>query len=989
MKQLLTLISLFFIISVNSQTITYTIKQGDTLYSIAKDNNVSINKIFNANENLGFSPDQIFAGNKIFLPQKKTNIYDAICHSRIGLIQLNLYKSTKKIIDECINKLSPYVDKDNFDPKDLSYEEILYLVNKILYEYDYSIAKKEIDLLLDSAKHGNLTSARSLARLGVDYFFENIKNLDAQNIVNNDLPFNERKQSCNNFLFEKPYEKYDLLISFYLRCSDMLFENADNNFIKFDNALIDLILSSGSQIIKMWDLYAITSISYRKINSSDAKSAYEVTNKFIKLKCPDCNDSIDLFNKYVDAQDSSEYSQDLNNGLYYLVLNNTSSGYEIKGITPESIIEDREPIIKRLKKRKNQDKENRYDYQSTYADYLSDTALKLMNWQECNLASNYLDLAIQEYQSDGFDNSFGDYFIEPLYLSICFSNKISLSDSSSKYSDMKDLLKAAKKYLDISLVAKDELNINNPIKIALLNIQEIIYEIQKETLRDDESNKMIYLSKEYSDKLINISSTLKETEIYDFSGDIENFELISSLYLALYTDLDKKGWTEMEALIDPVSLFQMKNKFSINSRLTNLKAENTNLNLKNQQRKLVENNKKIKNLSDQVEYKELLKIYKENSNLIEEIFSLNKNLEKLSIGNIDSIKSIQATLNENEYAYLYIPSTFSSRILLISNKDYKYWNRIAYVLLKPVIDEFKDSINPNEDYDFELAKFLGDSLFPMIDKNENFINKGSTIYIYTDNLIGLPPGILLQSYDDSPNISEYERILSANWFIKDYNFTTKLNYSSYEENSIDAKPFLGIGNSTSYNWVGLPNLKEVNAEITNLALTSFATKDNILLNKQATKEIFLKKLEDNYERVVISTHSVPPNWQGLIEEPALVFNSNVGDYFLTPTEIINKNFKSEMVVLSSCNASIEGFDDLYKSFLIAGSKSVVHSNWNLESRYAKEFTTSFFKELWLGNKSKHEVIRDVSLSFINNYSNQAYSHPAYWGNFSIVYSSLN
>lgn len=499
---------------------------------------------------------------------------------------------------------------------------------------------------------------------------------------------------------------------------------------------------------------------------------------------------------------------------------------------------------------------------------------------------------------------------------------------------------------------------------------------------------MIYLSKEYSDKLINISSTLKETEIYDFSGDIENFELISSLYLALYTELDKKGWTKMEALIDPVSLFQMKNKFSINSRLTNLKVENTNLNLKNQQRKLVENNKKIKNLSDQVEYKELLKIYKENSNLIEEIFSLNKNLEKLSIGNIDSIKSIQATLNENEYAYLYIPSTFSSRILLISNKDYKYWDRIAYVLLKPVIDEFKDSINPNEDYDFELAKFLGDSLFPMIDKNENFIKKGSTIYIYTDNLIGLPPGILLQSYDDSPNISEYERILSANWFIKDYNFTTKLNYSSYEENSIDTKPFLGIGNSTSYNWVGLPNLKEVNAEITNLALTSFATKDNILLNKQATKEIF-EKLEDNYERVVISTHSVPPNWQGLIEEPALVFNSNVGDYFLTPTEIINKNFKSEMVVLSSCNASIEGFDDLYKSFLIAGSRSVVHSNWNLESRYAKEFTTSFFKELWLDNKSKHEVIRDVSLSFINNYSNQTYSHPAYWGNYSIVYSSIN
>ena len=96
-----------------------------------------------------------------------------------------------------------------------------------------------------------------------------------------------------------------------------------------------------------------------------------------------------------------------------------------------------------------------------------------------------------------------------------------------------------------------------------------------------------------------------------------------------------------------------------------------------------------------------------------------------------------------------------------------------------------------------------------------------------------------------------------------------------------------------------------------------------------------------------------------------------------------------MVVLSSCNASIQGFDELYKSFLIAGSKSVVHSNWNLESRYAREFTTNFFKELWLKDQKKHEVIRNVSLNFLNDYSNQIYAHPAYWGNFSIVYSSTN
>jgi CHAT domain-containing protein len=246
--------------------------------------------------------------------------------------------------------------------------------------------------------------------------------------------------------------------------------------------------------------------------------------------------------------------------------------------------------------------------------------------------------------------------------------------------------------------------------------------------------------------------------------------------------------------------------------------------------------------------------------------------------------------------------------------------------------------------------------------------------------------VFVKSYNQSDSISEYERLITADWLIKDYNFTTRLNY---ENKSIrnNTKPFLGIGNSTSYEWVGLPNLKEVNSEITNLAITSLASKDDILLKAEATKEYFLDKLHQNYSRIVISTHSVPANWQGLIEEPALVFNSEIGDYFLTPSEIININFNSEMVVLSSCNASINGFDDLYKSFLIAGSQSVVHSNWNLESKYAKNFTTSFFKELWLNEGNKHEAIRNVSIDFLNDYSNQIYAHPAYWGNFSIVYSN--
>ena len=50
-----------------------------------------------------------------------------------------------------------------------------------------------------------------------------------------------------------------------------------------------------------------------------------------------------------------------------------------------------------------------------------------------------------------------------------------------------------------------------------------------------------------------------------------------------------------------------------------------------------------------------------------------------------------------------------------------------------------------------------------------------------------------------------------------------------------------------------------------------------------------------------------------------------------------------MVVLSSCSGITDDFRDLYKAFLVAGAESVVHANWQLESRFASEFTDEFLK----------------------------------------------
>ena len=160
---------------------------------------------------------------------------------------------------------------------------------------------------------------------------------------------------------------------------------------------------------------------------------------------------------------------------------------------------------------------------------------------------------------------------------------------------------------------------------------------------------------------------------------------------------------------------------------------------------------------------------------------------------------------------------------------------------------FKETIDPDLTYSFEAAKYLGDILFPFISNKGSFFTlpKGSTVYLYTDNLTGIPPSILIKSYNDDPLISDYERLITAEWFINDYNFSTKLSYRNNKILKNYDRPFLGLGNSTTYQWSGLPNLTEVNSEITNLAIASYGFKEDILQNKYATKEALLNKLDNS------------------------------------------------------------------------------------------------------------------------------------------------
>jgi CHAT domain-containing protein len=131
-----------------------------------------------------------------------------------------------------------------------------------------------------------------------------------------------------------------------------------------------------------------------------------------------------------------------------------------------------------------------------------------------------------------------------------------------------------------------------------------------------------------------------------------------------------------------------------------------------------------------------------------------------------------------------------------------------------------------------------------------------------------------------------------------------------------------------------------------------------------------------------------------LNEPFLVLTppdeaSEVNDGLLTMTEIMALNTNADLVVLSACNTAAgdmpgtEGFSGLAKSFFISGSKSILVSNWYVETYSAQELVINLFKnikehpELTVSENFKTTMIEQLG-------KDKDKSHPLFWAPFIIV-----
>ena len=187
-------------------------------------------------------------------------------------------------------------------------------------------------------------------------------------------------------------------------------------------------------------------------------------------------------------------------------------------------------------------------------------------------------------------------------------------------------------------------------------------------------------------------------------------------------------------------------------------------------------------------------------------------------------------------------------------------------------------------------------------------------------------------------------------------------------------------------------LPEAEQEVSSIA-ESFDKKDSrVFIGRDASEKSF-KALAPTYSIVHLATHGVIDNRQPLYSH--LLLTKTEGDPDndgrLEARQIMDMNLNSDLAVLSACEtangrvAPGEGVMGMSWAFFVAGTRSMLVSQWKINSASTAELMTNFYTDLNLNsadaNRKKAQALRDATIPVIKD---SRYNHPFFWAAFQLI-----
>ena len=193
----------------------------------------------------------------------------------------------------------------------------------------------------------------------------------------------------------------------------------------------------------------------------------------------------------------------------------------------------------------------------------------------------------------------------------------------------------------------------------------------------------------------------------------------------------------------------------------------------------------------------------------------------------------------------------------------------------------------------------------------------------------------------------------------------------------------------------LPRLAETLDEV-RLVSDQFLGQDQKILTGENASEAKLRLTDfTNYDFLHFAVHGLVSGSFSGLREPALALSpptevrSSINDGLLTETEIKEFDFTDKLVFLSACQTASDygsqinsGFDGLASSFLLAGAREILATQWSIESFSAVTIVSDYL------NSYQENRATEVALyKSLSDYANSTKSAPYFWAPY-ISFKSL-
>lgn len=202
----------------------------------------------------------------------------------------------------------------------------------------------------------------------------------------------------------------------------------------------------------------------------------------------------------------------------------------------------------------------------------------------------------------------------------------------------------------------------------------------------------------------------------------------------------------------------------------------------------------------------------------------------------------------------------------------------------------------------------------------------------------------------------------------------------------------------------LPRLPDTSDELKAVAAALGVDAAKSLHLGKAANETTVKGADlARYRIVAFATHGLLPGDLNGLSQPALALTAPKvagieGDGLLTMEEILALRLDADWVVLSACNTgagtstSAEALSGLGRAFFYAGTRSLLITNWSVDSVSARELVTNLFRRQAADPKlSRAEALRQAMMALVDAGGHSqdgkmlySYAHPLFWAPYSVI-----